>query len=490
MAKVASWAPGRFFGTGSTRVRLVGLSACGLAMEGLLLAFIVLYTNFPSGHSFIYGISLRASELSRSLWPYPILEFSPGQFSWWALSVIAGLWVAYGWAYLLVPKHLAGSAPRGFLVALVIGHAVFSVTLAAALPSVLASDAFTYTIYGRMVSVYGVNPYTTAGFAVGADIVTPYLRWGNETSRYGPVWVLVSTLITLLAPASAMANVLAFKMSAALFSAMNCLLIYVLAKHLGGSGVRALALYAWNPLILIETAGSGHNEALMTTLVLGAILLAVRNRWYLSSSALALAVSIKYLPATLAFFLAARVVAAKGSLKSATRLLLTLVGIGMAVICVVYLPFVIAGADCQQLLSGLNPGMTSLRNPLWIAQASLVFALTKDGRDVAEAAAAAEAILTAAGQTCFAVVLLTSAVLAGIRRWSWDRVVGTWGLLALGYTVLVYGGMYPWYLIPPLAIAYVVRPSRIRWWLLGSSTALAVVFTLVYGLPLPMRPVS
>lgn len=69
---------------------------------------------------------------------------------------------------------------------------------------------------------------------------------------------------------------------------------------------RNLLLYAWNPLVLIETAGQGHTEALLMLFLLAA-LWAVRNGWgRLSSVAIAAAGMVKLYPFVLGPFLLRR----------------------------------------------------------------------------------------------------------------------------------------------------------------------------------------
>ncbi len=69
---------------------------------------------------------------------------------------------------------------------------------------------------------------------------------------------------------------------------------------------RNLLLYAWNPLVLLETAGQGHTEALLVPLVVGLIWAARRGAGKLASVVVAGAGLIKIYPFVLGPFLLRR----------------------------------------------------------------------------------------------------------------------------------------------------------------------------------------
>jgi len=72
------------------------------------------------------------------------------------------------------------------------------------------------------------------------------------------------------------------------------------------ASARNLLLYAWNPLVLIETAGQGHTEALLVPLIVGAVW-AVRRGWgHVASLAVAGAGLVKLYPFLLWPFLVRR----------------------------------------------------------------------------------------------------------------------------------------------------------------------------------------
>jgi hypothetical protein len=169
-----------------------------------------------------------------------------------------------------------------------------------------------------------------------------WIGWPDEPTVYGPVWLVISTTFfnignSLVGTFSA--QLLWLRILADLAHLANAWLVWSIAGlffaarpgtrppvlhltdtrrvHLPGTRLRppsvtpvathrnafalraaALLFYIWNPLLMIEFAGSGHNDVVMLTFVLLAIWLHLKGRWPLAASALALAVLVK-LPALL-----------------------------------------------------------------------------------------------------------------------------------------------------------------------------------------------
>ena len=80
---------------------------------------------------------------------------------------------------------------------------------------------------------------------------------------------------------------------------VTVLLLISLLKHTNQSPAW-VALYWWNPLIIKELINSAHMDAILLPFLVGAVLLAVRNRFYLSSVALVCAIGVKIWPILLA----------------------------------------------------------------------------------------------------------------------------------------------------------------------------------------------
>lgn len=163
--------------------------------------------------------------------------------------------------------------------------------LAVALPPIQSRDVWSYTMYGRMVSHYHDSPFTHVPADYPADPLAVRVApvWAHTPSVYGPIWVAMSVPGTSLAGSSPLLNRLYFEALAALSVALA---MWIIDRHTNRSPV-ALALVGVNPFVVLSVVNGAHNDATVGLLVLGAVLLALRNRWAACGALLALAVGIK-----------------------------------------------------------------------------------------------------------------------------------------------------------------------------------------------------
>jgi hypothetical protein len=162
------------------------------------------------------------------------------------------------------------------------GTLLFGVTLLF-LPRLFSDDVFTYMFSGRILAIYKADPMNTIPLQFPED---PYLVWvinGPETTNiFGPLWLSIAALLASLSN-SPVISLLLFKGLALLSHLFNCLLVWAISGKLSPRRqVLGTLLYAWNPLVLIELAGSGHSEGVLLTLLLLAVWLYLQNAGLLS----------------------------------------------------------------------------------------------------------------------------------------------------------------------------------------------------------------
>ena len=102
--------------------------------------------------------------------------------------------------------------------------------------------------------------------------------WPDYSTHYGPVFTGLSVVAAWLGGGRPIGTALAFKTLAAAGGALTAWAAAALAKRDGRDGLLPLLLVAWNPLALLETAGSGHNEMVMIGLALLGLLWCARGR--------------------------------------------------------------------------------------------------------------------------------------------------------------------------------------------------------------------
>ncbi len=153
------------------------------------------------------------------------------------------------------------------------------------LPPSLSDDLYRYQWEGQL-QLSGGNPYLVAPEAQRR------LSGAGYTSVYGP---LTELLFRLTAHAD---GVMAFKLLS-LFFDLGSLLLLLLLLRAGNLPAERVLIYAWCPLVVVEFAGSCHNDSLTVSGILLACWLVGRNRAALSALPLAAAVLTKWFPVLL-----------------------------------------------------------------------------------------------------------------------------------------------------------------------------------------------
>ena len=185
-------------------------------------------------------------------------------------------------------------ASRATFILLIFCALVFRATLWPMQPT-LSDDLQRYR-WDAKVQANGWNPYAVAP----QDPRLAYLRDhyyeimpGRETPTiYPPATELVYRATWKLFPGPT-----AFKVP---FAAADVLVLLLLAWMFREDKDRAfrLAVYAWNPLVIVEFAGSGHNDVLALLGIVGGLAL-LKKRPALASAPIALAMMAKVFPAVL-----------------------------------------------------------------------------------------------------------------------------------------------------------------------------------------------
>jgi hypothetical protein len=175
---------------------------------------------------------------------------------------------------------------------------VLAVALAARLallgaqPS-LSDDIYRYAWEGRVL-LHGGDPWAQppddpALAALRDQRIYPGVNHPDLATIYPPLAEAGFALVAALSPTLAAMKLWVMAHDLVLIA----LLMMLLRRH--GVDPTWAALYAWNPLVLIEYAGSGHNDPTAMVWLLAALLLA-RARPALSALALAAGVMVKLAP--------------------------------------------------------------------------------------------------------------------------------------------------------------------------------------------------
>ena len=420
------------------RLRL--LAICVTVIGLAVICFDLLYLYVPVGKAPPQGFAPDIGAAYARTVPIPQLTFSARAFTRISLALQAAMWASFFAAIALLRQLADGPGERAALKQIAVGSGLASVALILAPPS-LSQDLYHYALFGRMILTRGLNPYVTTGEALIGDPIWELACLRDHSTHYGPLFTGLSVLAAAVGGDRPIATALAFKTIATAFGALAAWSIIALARQQRRSSLLPLGLVILNPLILIETPGSAHNEMIMMGLALAGLVVAGRGRPNLGYALIVGSVHVKWVTACLAGLIAIARLRETSGLPARARELARLLGIAVGVSVLLYLPF-LTKADMmgavRSLLGGGHAG-GGMRASQFIQFGAVVL-----GAIVVVARSGRRHLFEMSALACF------------------------------GFVLFVFPWWMPWYLIPTLVLLAVGTFGRLNGVLFG----LAMVFTL------------
>jgi len=420
------------------------LVGCIVAVGVAAVSFNLLYLFVPADRSPPFGFAPDIAAAYGRTIPLPALAFRPKTFSAISLALQAAMWAAFFAAIVVVRKLGDGAAEqRTALRRIAIGAAVVSLALILTPPS-LSKDLYHYALFGTMILTRGLNPYVTTGDVLAGEPVWQLSDYHTIPTHYGPVFTGLSVLAVAVGRGGPIGTALGFKILATASAALAAWSVVALARRDGRSGALPLAVVALNPLILIETAGSGHNEMVMLSLALAGLVVARDGRRHLGFALSMASVHVKWVTAALAGLTALAWLRDGHGVRARVRELATLLLIAVGLTVVLYLPFW-AGRDIA----------ATMRRILTVGSADRELHLSRF--------------------IPFVVAML--ATIAVVVRFGERYLLQMAALACLAFVLFVFPVWLPWYLIPTftlLAVDPFARPNAI----LFSLTTMFAMFLM------------
>jgi hypothetical protein len=332
-----------------------------------------------------------------------------------------------------------------------------------------STDIFDYIVHGRMVGLYGANPFVQTGYDFPRDLFFPYMGWPGAPSAYGPVWEIMAGVTARLVGNGIVANVLAFKALSGAFLFGSLGMVAAILRRLqrltadggraaAGQGAAMLSgasesvlagvlLVAWNPIILYETLVNGHNDMVMVFWTLVAVWTLLNRRYTLTVLALLMGVLVKFMPALLLPAVGLIALRELPNTRSRLRWVLLTTLAGMALLALAYAPFwegptVLSIARREQLFTTSLPAVIYQ----WLTP---VLGAERAGNVVSRGAW---------------MLAVSFALWQGVRAWR-DRspysfVVSAFSTFMFYLMVAVLWFM-PWYVLWPLSLAPMLPRSKL-----------------------------
>lgn len=145
-------------------------------------------------------------------------------------------------------------------------------------PAMLSYDIFNYIATAKVLYVYHENPYIIMPIDIQNEPLLSFMHAANKLALYGISWIGLSSLPTLLSFGNFLLFMFNFKLLIFMFYIATLRLLTRLTNNKS-----AIIFFGLNPLVLIETFVSGHNDIVMMFFALLSFyfLLVKKNKiWY------------------------------------------------------------------------------------------------------------------------------------------------------------------------------------------------------------------
>ena len=156
-------------------------------------------------------------------------------------------------------------------------------------------DLFNYIFDAKIVSFYHLNPYLYKASDFVGDPMLHFMRWTHRLYPYGPSWLILTVPLSFLGANFFLPTFFLFKFLMVMSYLGSCYLIYKISEKLFPvNKLFNVAFFALNPLVLIETLVSAHNDIPMIFFLLLSIYLFILKKKTLSWASNIFSIGVKF----------------------------------------------------------------------------------------------------------------------------------------------------------------------------------------------------
>ncbi len=203
------------------------------------------------------------------------------------LIIIGFLFILYGWTMRMVAKN---EIDKGTIWKIII---VLTLILFLSY-NAFSYDLFNYIFDAKIITHYHANPYLHKALDYPGDPMLSFMRWTHRTYPYGPFWLVLTVPLSFIGLGFFSLTFYLFKALMVACFIGSVALIERIARKTGMNRSIAIAAFALNPLVLIESLVSSHNDIVMMFFALLAIFMFLEKKYTKSLLWLIVSILIKY----------------------------------------------------------------------------------------------------------------------------------------------------------------------------------------------------
>lgn len=156
-------------------------------------------------------------------------------------------------------------------------------------------DVFNYIFDAKIVTYYNQNPYIHKALDFPHDPMLSFMHWIQRTYPYGPVWLAITVPISFVGLQFFLPTYFLFKMlSAVCFLGSVFFLSKIVRKIHPEKEVLSMIFFSMNPLVIIESLISSHNDIVMMFFSLVAFYFLTEKKYVAAILLLLASIGVKF----------------------------------------------------------------------------------------------------------------------------------------------------------------------------------------------------
>ncbi len=161
-------------------------------------------------------------------------------------------------------------------------------------------DLFNYIFDAKIITFYHQSPYAHKALDFPYDHMLSFMHWTHRLYPYGPAWLVLTVPLSFLGLNFFTPTLFLFKFLASIsFLGTTFFIGKILKKIYPEDELFGIAFFALNPLIIIESLVSAHNDIVMMFFAIFSFYLFIRNKYVISLLLLIISIGIKFATAVM-----------------------------------------------------------------------------------------------------------------------------------------------------------------------------------------------
>lgn len=155
-------------------------------------------------------------------------------------------------------------------------------------------DLFNYIFDAKIVTFYHQNPYFQKALDYPVDPMLSFMHWTHRVYPYGPVWLALTVPLSFIGFQFFLPTFFLYKALTALSFLGAIFFIGKILKKTSRNDLLGIVFFGLNPLLIIESLVSAHNDIVMMFLALAGFYFLIEKKYLFAFTLIALSIGVKF----------------------------------------------------------------------------------------------------------------------------------------------------------------------------------------------------